>query len=228
MQKIKAAITAAVSAAVLAGGFVGAPAAHAQDNGRHYDRNDNRDNNRYDRNDRNRQDWSDLSGQPYIRTGRESGFFIWRTGNTVHIATTDTNNGNNRYKGEITIDKGHFNNVTREGKSKNNSDKLERPQTDRITFDFNTQTDRDGMRFDVVDGDRLTFRLSRDGKDGDRVYFGSNKRRVSGDAIVVDLRDNNRRNDNNRNDRYDRNDNRNDRDRNNRRDDRYDGNNRRP
>ena len=198
-KTIKAALIAAALGVALAGNGVFAPSAHAQDNGRHYDRNDRNNqndnrNNRYNRN--NRQDWSDLTGQPSIRAGRESGFFIWRSGNTVHLVTTDTNSGSNRYKGEITIDGGRFNNVTREGSSKNQSDKVERPQPDRITFEFNTQTDRDGLRFDVLNGDRITFRLSRDGRNGDRVYFGANKQRMSGDQITFDLRGNYRDNDN--------------------------------
>ena len=196
-------LSAGLTAVAAIGGVLfTSSSATAQDNGRQYNRNGQNgqynQNDRYNRNNlNNRQNdatsWSNLSGRPSIRAGRESGFFIWRSGNTVHVNTTDTNTGNNFYRGEITIDGGHFNNVGRDGKSQSNSDKVERPEQTRIKFEFNTQRDTDGLHFDVVDGDRITFRLNRDGRDGDRVYVGPSKQQVSGSSFTIDLNDNNNR-----------------------------------
>ncbi len=132
--------------------------------------------------------WTAAQGQPRVDAGRSvTGFYIWHDRNTVHIVSNDRTKGRDIYSGTVEITGRNAKLDTLRNEYGERGDRFGLVGDDKVTFRFDTHQAKDGFAFNLRGGQRLVFRLNRDGRKTGRIFYGPGKTEAYGDPVVFDL-----------------------------------------
>ena len=126
--------------------------------------------------------WGDISGRPQDLE-RARGFYVWREGNTVHIAYSRRGFGAGRVAGSIRVENGSISNAR--GFGNENDRRFTLKSSDRLHFLIERGESVDGIKFDISSLNSRMFIRTRLGGREQTYYLGSGKRKVQDNALLI-------------------------------------------
>jgi hypothetical protein len=124
-------------------------------------------------------------GVPPLAPLAPYGYYVWHTGNRVHLRTTDPGDDASIYTGTITTD-GTIYDVDM---VRDEADDWAVAGRHHLEFHFRTWNAVDGVSFDVAGATQVTFRLYRNGHliSTEHIFLGAERRHPPGNPFTLVL-----------------------------------------